>query len=144
MKIVLGFALALLLAGTAGALWAVHRSLVAVRDSYAQWDLALATIQYMKEHTGTWPPNWSSLHEAYTTTPNLRGPGPWEDVTNRADMDFAVNSSIMLTQQFRRVIWLRNGRNHHWTGAEPNELIRDYLAQRTSTSGAANAAPPHR
>jgi hypothetical protein len=135
-KVALGSVAALLVAGGALAVWMVYASLGAVRDSYAQWDLALATIQHMKTHSDSWPQSWSELHEAYNATPELRGPQGWQDVTNIVDFDFKASPPRLLAQAARvgespfKVIWLRNGKKHHWAAAEPNALIFDYLQKK--------------
>jgi hypothetical protein len=142
-KIITGGVLVLLVVAVVAFGWLMYKSLEAVWDSYAEWDVALACIHHMKKHAGSWPKNWSELESAYKTTPDLRGPHGWQDVTNRVDVDFAFVPSGLARHKAgaaeppARVIWLRNGKTHYWTSAEPNALVFDYLKTQ-----AANQSPP--
>ena len=131
-KIVLGSVLALFVLGVVLVFVAFRQSMEAVRDSYAQWDVALALINHMRTRDGAWPKDWAALEEAYKTTPDLRGWG-WDNVKTRVEVDFAANPAQLKQAPVRadglpfRVVWLRNGKTRYWSGAEPNALIAEYL-----------------
>lgn len=132
-KVAILTALLLLISAVILAGFAIHSSLEVVRDSYAEWDASLAIIHHMKEHGGAWPNSWNELKQAYETTPDLRGPEHWEELKQRVDVDFQATPSQLVTKQANdnkppfKVVWLRNGKAHHWEGAEPNAVIFEYL-----------------
>ena len=131
-KIFLSACLALLAAGIGFAIFAVHASIIAVDDSYAQWDAALAVISYMERNDGAWPTNWEAVHKGYLSATDLRGLG-WDNLYTRIDIDFSADPEELRTVELYqgeppfKVIWLRNGKTHCWSGAEPNTLILEYL-----------------
>ncbi|MFA5044004.1 MAG: hypothetical protein WC381_01935 [Kiritimatiellia bacterium] len=136
-KITIGVGLALLATGAGLAAFIIHSSIEVVRDSYAQWDAALSIICHMKTHDEAWPKDWEALHEACLSAPDLRGPG-WDNLIERVDVDFSADPHQLSQAEFRRevppfrVVWLRNGKKHHWSGAEPNGLILEYLKNRSA------------
>ena len=151
-KIVISSALALLCLAAVLFVFRVWRSLEAVDDSYAQWDAALALIHHMKTHDGSWPKGWAELEESYNSTPVLRGPGRgWDNLKSRVDVDFTAIPSQLSSASPNgdkppfKVVWLRNGKNRHWSGAEPNTLIFEYLTtestEQTPQGDVLKAAP---
>ena len=140
-KIFLSASLLLLAAGIGFAIFAVRASLIAVDDSYAQWDAALAAISYMERNAGTWPKDWDAVHQGYLSATNLHGLG-WDNLYKRVDIDFSADPVVLRTNALQqdeppfKVIWLRNGKTHCWSGAEPNTLILEYLKEnRTEQRG---------
>jgi hypothetical protein len=139
-KYILITALALLAAGIGFAVFAVRASLIAVDDSYAQWDAALSIISYMERNAEAWPKDWEAVHQGYLSATDLRGLG-WDNLQTRVDIDFAADPAELKKTDLPqgelpfRVIWLRNGKKHHWSGAEPNTLILEYLKKHTEQAG---------
>lgn len=133
-KTFLSATLALIAAGIAFAIFVVHASLIAVDDAYAQWDAALAVISYMERNASTWPKDWDAVHQGYLSATNLHGLG-WDNLYKRVDIDFSADPVDLRTNALQqdeppfKVIWLRNGKTHCWSGAEPNTLILEYLKE---------------
>ena len=127
-----------LIVGAVCLVYGIYTSLEIVWDSYAQWDAALAIIHHLKTHNCAWPRNWPELEESYKTTPELKGSKSWDDLKQRVDVDFQAVPSQLAGSQVKddqppfRVVWLRNGKSHHWSGAEPNILILEYLNSSTN------------
>ena len=136
-KITIGAGLALLAMGAGGVAFIIYSSLEVVHDSYAQWDAALSIIYHMRTHAGAWPKDWEALHEACLSAPDLRGPG-WDNLRERVDVDFSADPHLLSQAEFPKdgppfkVVWLRNGKRHHWSGGEPNRLILEYLKSRNT------------
>jgi hypothetical protein len=131
---------AVLLATTAGAVYAVYQSAMnAVHNSYAVWWVADVVIEHMETHDGAWPKGWSDLRESYASlTKKHHHPGTFEELESRVDVDWSA-SPEKLAQAVPtsdrppfRVIWLRDGSHHYWTDREPNQMILDYLSSRKS------------
>jgi hypothetical protein len=145
-KIFLSASLALLATGTGFAIFAVRASLIAVDDSYAQWDAALSIISYMERNAEAWPKDWEAVHQGYLSAKDLRGLG-WDNLQTRVDIDFSADPAELKKMDLVQgeppfqVIWLRNGKQHHWSGAEPNTLILEYL-KKNHTEQAGPGYPP--
>ena len=145
-KIFLSASLLLLAAGIGFAIFAVRASLIAVDDSYAQWDAALAVISYMERNAGTWPKDWDAVHQGYLSATNLHGLG-WDNLQTRVDIDFSADPAelrhmdLLQGEPPFQVIWLRNGKQHHWSGAEPNTLILEYLKKNRTEQGGPEHPP---
>lgn len=100
-----------------------------VRDSYAQWRVADMVVQYLEWNDGNWPRCWEDLDEARHV---IASNWPFEDLRARVEIDFAADPEALTNADPPvRVIRLVNGKRHHWSGAEPNEIIRQYLRDRS-------------
>ena len=139
--------LALLAAGIGFAIFAVRASLIAVEDSYAEWDAALAVISYMERNDGAWPTNWDAVRQGYLSATNLHGLG-WDNLYKRVDIDFIAdpadlrkNALLPQDEPPFKVIWLRNGKTHCWSGAEPNTMVLEYL-KKNGTEQSVPGYPP--
>ena len=145
-KYILITALALLAAGIGFAIFAVRASLIAVDDSYAQWDAAIAVISYMERNDGAWPTNWEAVHKGYLSATNLPGLG-WDNLHTRVYIDFSADPAELRKAEIHqgeppfKVIWLRNGKTHCWSGAEPNTLILEYLNENGTEQGGPGYPP---
>jgi hypothetical protein len=108
---------------------------VVMPDAYGQWVLADVVIQYMEWHDGAWPRDWNDLQEPFE---EHRGFGycSLEELRDRLDIDFTANPKELARAEPEEdespfcVIWLRNGKHHHWQRAEPNRLVWEYLQER--------------
>jgi hypothetical protein len=102
-------------------------------NPYYVWHAAGYVIDYMKANDNRWPTSWDDLRQA-----NLQRVDVWprfEVLKENVVIDWNARPEILVNAKFSddddqsafRVIWLRNGRSIHWSGAEPNRLIWDYL-----------------
>lgn len=125
----------LLLAGAAYGIYCAHRVVtVVVPNAYAaDWSAAMV-IEYLETHENKWPNSWEDLREPYET---LAAPQnyPWsfDELQRRIVIDWDVdveslqNAASTQTQPMLRMIWLSDGSETHWQGAEPNQRIIDYF-----------------
>src|SRR5262245_60586831 len=115
------------------AVWVYLRVDQAVRDCYAQWWVAdMVTLHLQWE--GTWPKGWDDLAEPYDVlTGGTASPRDFDDLRGRVDVDFTADPKDLARAEPRgeeppfRVITLRSGRRHHWSGREPNRMVWEYL-----------------
>ena len=109
---------------------------VQVPNAYAMdWGAAMV-IEYMKSNQNEWPSSWEDLRAPYET---LAAPQnyPWsfEEIQQRLTIDWKVDPNELATANPDsngppfRVIWLSDGSESHWQGAEPNHSILEYLME---------------
>ncbi len=106
---------------------------VTVPNAYAVWVSAELVIQHMEAHKGAWPSGWDDLRPYYIPETTIESPTGFKNLINRVEIDWAVDidslkASIASDANGIKVIWLRDGRDDQWQGAEPNELIMRYLS----------------
>lgn len=127
-----------LLAAVVGLLaWFIHCTLETVQDCYAEWDAAHAIIYYMETHNNAWPKNWAEVETSYAGMPfrYLPEPSGFETTRRKVDVNFGAMPSELAKHRPKgdevpfKVIWLRNGKQHWWAGAEPNTLVLKYLQE---------------
>jgi hypothetical protein len=117
--------------------YSIYRHIDAVlRDSYAQWWVADMVIEHMERNDGNWPRSWDDFAEPYEICAGRSGrPWSFEELRNRVTVDFdadparLASAAATQTPPFH-VIYLRSGKEHHWEGKEPNQMILDYLSER--------------
>lgn len=105
-----------------------------VRDSYAQWWVAGIVNTYMDLNGGNWPTGWDDLEEPYEIHVARAGrPWTFEDLRSRVDIDFTAKPEELAKTVLKdgkasfRVVYLRNGKQHHYEGTEANFLIWEHL-----------------
>lgn len=116
------------------AFWRVGET---VHDAYAVWHAADLVVEHMEGHGGAWPQSWDDLCGTYESraTPGS-GPASWEEIRARVEIDFTANPARLAAAESDgagppfRVIRLRNGRETHYEGCEPNEIVFRYFAAR--------------
>ena len=108
-----------------------------VRNAYAAWWVADMVVDHMKAHDGTWPKGWDDLADSYETCVHRSGrPWTFEELRDRVDLDWGADPKDLIDAKTVdqsppfRVIWLRDGSDTHWSGAEPNRIVLEYLQQR--------------
>lgn len=140
---------------------------VVIPNAYAVWWTADLVIDHMEKHGGAWPRSWEELRvtseQAYkgTVSTNLDGTviaefrprDTIEDLQKRVEIDWNADPSELVKAQFKekgppfRVIRLRNGKNTHYQGKEPNEMVLEYLKWReknaAETGTPTKASPPN-
>ncbi len=114
----------------------VYRSIDAtLRNSYAVWWVADMVIVHLAANEQQWPRSWDELRDDYATCVKQSGkPWTFEELSRRVMVDWNANTrsldeAIHRGEDFK-VIWLSDGSNDHWERREPNQKIRDYLANR--------------
>lgn len=120
------------------------RTLHRISQAYAAWDTGTLLVAYLQKHEDRWPTSWDDLltvmdDEAGRRIP-LRG-GQAGDVQyarslrDKVAIDWAYDPSRIgqanpVTRPDGEAFPLV------WQGAEPNEMVRDHLRRRASTSPA--------
>jgi hypothetical protein len=121
--------------------WAVYSIIHTLRhipEAYAAWDTGTLLIEYMKSHEDQWPRSWDELlavldSEGGRQIP-LRG-------SHAGDIAYArsLSKTVVIDWSFdpahpdgRAPVTPRRGTKFSvvWEGAEPNEMVRDYLTTR--------------
>jgi hypothetical protein len=108
-----------------------------VRDCYAQWWVAGMVNTFMDFNDGQWPQSWEDLEEPYEIHAARAGrPWTFDDLRSRVEVDFSANPEELAKTALNdgkatfRVVYLRNGKQHHYEGTEANSLIWEHLQKR--------------
>jgi hypothetical protein len=114
---------------------AIFQVLSRIPEAYAAWDTGTLLVEYMKSHDRKWPSSWNdllsmvrndadgriTLHGAKTGDTNYA-----LSLGKRVSIDWTFNPTRSMRgnpvtrpdgSRFRMV----------WAGAEPNDMVRDYL-----------------
>ena len=140
-KIVATVALALLAAVAYFGYRIVH-TVRQIPEAYAAWDTGTLVIEYMKSHHNRWPSSWEDLLSVMSSSSGeqimLRGAGAGD--TNYAT---SLRSKVAIDWKFDPrcpvqacPITQVDGSRFPvvWRGAEPNEMVRIYLASSNTNS----------
>lgn len=113
-----------------------------IPEAYAAWDTGTLLVEYMESHDGRWPSSWDDLlsvvRSASADQVKLRGPG-----TNQADVAFSLAKRVVVDWTFdpfgsrnQIPVTRLDGTKFPvlWQGADPNEMVRTYLADRRATN----------
>jgi hypothetical protein len=147
--------LALVVAGVV--IWfgpGVYRSItVRQPNSYAMQSAGQLIIEHLRRHSGAWPKSWAELRETcaisgmqiLAKTPDAE----IAELKKRVEIDWSADPARLrdLVHQGDvariAVVKLRSGRRDWFVGAEPNQMIGDYLKE-TAESDTAHGSPPWR
>ncbi len=145
-KILLVLAIAAVVGLTVGGIM-FHRAMEATRDAYAVWWVAGMVVEHLDANDNNWPTGWSDLQDDYQTC-IARSGQPWtfEELRERVEIDWSTDPDDLLAKSRAgepiRVIRLRNGKNTHWDGLQPNEIVLNYLTRRAATQPASSSTAP--
>ena len=154
---IVGAAVVLAVCVGVGIAWVrgVVTELRGIADAYAKWDAGTLLIEHMETHEGKWPAGWEDLRECYG---RLSGEGrkaekpiwsaSFEEIRSRIGIDWEADPGKLVSAQSDgarepfRVVWALSGNSMVWSGAEPNQMILDYLKERLPPgAGAATTRP---
>jgi hypothetical protein len=129
-------ALILLLAATACVVWSIATIPRLLRDCYSQWVTAELIIECHRK-TGRFPSDWGSLEPFYGDGAGLHHGGlNFLQISELITVEFGrlpelqpVNIGNSTAANLPRVIYTKSGRRSHWSGAEPNQMIHEYLRE---------------
>ena len=105
------------------------------QNAYAQEWVGGIVVDYLRQNDDRWPRSWEDLRPIYEQHVEEVGNRPWtfEELQSRVVVQWDVDvtqlrkaSSVDAGPPFS-VIRLRDGTNTHWSGFEPNEMVRQYL-----------------
>jgi hypothetical protein len=131
------FIIAAVVLGIPFAGWMAYQHITeVVHDSYAVWWVAGMVIEHVDANAGQWPQSWEELRDDYQTCVERLGePWSFEELRSRVCVDWTANATDLRKSALEsdkakfRVVWLADGSSVHWEGAEPNQLIYEYLSK---------------
>jgi hypothetical protein len=118
----------------AGGIWLYRHTERVVTDCYMQEHVAAMIIEHMERNRDAWPKSWEDLAEANEICEARSGPN-WtlDELRERCSVDFnaepgnLVKATATEGEPPFHVVRLVSGESHYWSGAEPNQMILDYL-----------------
>jgi len=63
-----------------------------IDDAYAQWGAADMVVSYMRDHNGTWPPDWHSLKPYFDRSHGRVAGCSYEQFQSRVFIDFGADA----------------------------------------------------
>jgi hypothetical protein len=114
-------------------------TLAGLQDAYAKWDAATLVIEFMDTHDGRWPRGWEDLRGTYSELQQRTGHRymhtalTFDEFRSRVGIDFQADpAKLAMMPENRedapfRVIWAASGNTTTWSGAEPNQIVLEYL-----------------
>ncbi len=66
-----------------------------IDDAYAQWGAADMVIEYMADHNGDWPKNWTSLQTYFEKNNGRVGGWSFAEFQAHVYIDFDVDSNLL-------------------------------------------------
>ncbi len=105
-----------------------------VQNSYANMCVGELITDYLRENDNEWPTNWDDLEPIYARryASTYGGAAFFASMRDRVTVDWETNPSELLQRAGHdhiRVIRLKDGSDVYWQGAEPNQMVYDYLEQ---------------
>ena len=120
--------------GAVVATWICRRVGSAVRgvpDAYARWDVGEILIDHLRHHDDRWPDGWESLRPSYdrlAAENRLRGGLTFDELRSRVRIDWTADPHAALRDgRPFRAVEVVSGNLLTWEGADPNEMVMDYL-----------------
>lgn len=113
-------------------------------NAYAMQSVGQLIVEHMRLHSGAWPKSWTELRDTCATsrlnTFSTNADTEIEELKKRIEIDWSMNP-----ERFRRVVLqsnniptsvvrLKDGRHDSFVGAEPNEMIYDYLTKTNASA----------
>ena len=88
-------------------------------------------VEHLERNDGVWPRNWDELTEKTYEICEGRAGGVWsiDEIRECCGIDFSANPAELVKAEVHgddppfKVIYLRSGATHYWSGAEPNRRI---------------------
>lgn len=121
-------------------------------DAYAMWNTGDLVVDYMGKHADRWPSGWEDLRPSFEACKKgdeyMRGGLTFDEIRNRIEIDWKASpQNALLHRTPFKSITARSANHTIWEGAEPNEMIIQYLrksgaapATHSSTTNASQAA----
>lgn len=116
--------------------YSIYRTYRRLPEAYAAWDVGMLLVEYLKVHNRQWPRSWDDLFSVtngrLASSIVFRGARPDEveygwTLTNLVAIDWGFDVSTMGRAN---PVTRKDGTRFPvtWSGAEPNEMVRRYLA----------------
>lgn len=117
--------------------WIVYHN---IPEAYAGWTTADLVLDHLEAHGGAWPTGWADLRAAGEHRLEGHGPGPmrWDlgELERLVKVDWAADPKQLAAMPDGHppfhAITRADGSDFPvvWQGAEPNQMILDYLKGR--------------
>ncbi len=112
-----------------------------IPEAYAAWDTGTLLTEYMKHHDDRWPKSWDDLLTVLDSDEGreipLRGAQAGDvayarSLREKVSVDWSFNPA---NPTAGNPVTSHDGARFSvvWDGADPNEMVRSYLSERTST-----------
>lgn len=131
--VVISLALLLVAAGAYVA-FSVYRTVnTTIPNAYALEDVASMVVYYLHHNDDQWPRSWDDLQPIYDEHVAKYNAWSFEELQSRVIVrwDVDVERVRQLSAPPEDLISLRDGRDDHWLGSEPNTMVYEYLTQPT-------------
>lgn len=155
-QVLIGLGIAVCLIIPISGVLIVRRAVQAPLRAYATQGAAELVVWHLRLHTNQWPCSWEALAATHATlqrehsqlrtnegviwrTSDISIASTMEDIRRFIDIDWNADvialreASVTNDTPSFRVVRLKDGKNTHWAGLEPNRMIWDYL-QSTRTN----------
>lgn len=119
----------------AGLGYLAYRIMETVNNAYAMWWAGDLVVAYLEANDGAWPRSWDDLRGVYEKFE--RRPFSFEELRGRVDIDWTVDPKEILDEEKsgsvlkRDLVRTKSGEQTHWERADPDEIIRHYLVQKS-------------
>ena len=107
-----------------------------IPNAYAQEWVAGMVIDYLRQNDDRWPQSWEDLRPVYEQHTKKTQPWSFEELQSRVVIEWDVDVERLRHPPPRadglpfRVIYLRDGTDAYWGGAEANRMLWSYLKEK--------------
>jgi hypothetical protein len=140
------------------ALWLGFRAFTSVTvrqpDAYAMQSAGQLIVDHLRLHSGAWPRSWAELRDTCAETGmhivSTNADSEIEELKKRIEIDWSADPESIRRLGLQAdavpatLVRLRSGSHASFVGAEPNQMIWDYLKKTTEPGRAANGSQPMR
>jgi hypothetical protein len=128
-----------LLSAAGFGLWVLGQASKLNSDSNAVGLAADMIVHHLKVNDDAWPRGWEELRPDYhVCAKNFDPPPTFQEVRDRVCIDWSMTSELLAElanekiKPTKKVVWLCDGGNVHWRGAEPNQYVFNHFARRVA------------
>jgi hypothetical protein len=113
----------------------VHAVLTNLQEAYAVDWTSEFVIRHLRSTANTWPSDWSDLEDEFESETGHGDQFTFEELKELVNIRWDTDSAtIAFSDPPIKVITLTSGSESHFVGSEPNERIRNYLADALTTT----------
>lgn len=126
--------------------WDLLYILRGLPDAYAMWDAGDLIVDYMGKHSDQWPSGWEELKRSFEACKGgdgeMRGQ-TFDGIRNRIQIDWQASpQNALLHHTAFNSVTAKSGNHTTWEGAEPNEMIIQYLRKHVDTAPSSRPDAP--
>lgn len=118
-------------------------------NAYAMQSAGQLIIEHLRLHSGAWPKSWDELRDTCAASKTMilanDAVTEIEKLKSRVEIDWNVDvETVRRSDRPVMVVRLRGGRMDSMEGAEPNEMVWEYLKDFTEPESAAKGSEQFR